>query len=132
MSVMDNLLRLRRRQCEERRHYLAELEHLAGRLQADVRRLEAEIELAAAAGNRDATRPLIERRGKVERSVAAIEAQIDVASAALAAAEQDLRQHETTFSQRAGGARLADRLQLRRAKRTRAAASPRVGTDRSC
>ena len=34
MSVLANLLRLHRRECEDRRRYAVELEHLAKRLRA--------------------------------------------------------------------------------------------------
>lgn len=117
MSLADNHLQLRRRQCQERRRYLAELELLATRLRADARRLQAEIERVVAGGNRVSARPLFERHGKVEGSLAAIESQIGSAGAALAAAEQELQQYERAFAHRGGGTRLADRRQARRVRR---------------
>jgi chromosome segregation ATPase len=129
MSLIENRLQLRRRQCEERRQYLAELERLATRLRADAGRLEDEIERAVALGNRISAPPLTERHAKVERSLAAIEAQLGSAAAALAAAEQELRQYERAFATRAGSARLADRPLARR-PRGRLPASPAIGGDR--
>ncbi len=130
MSVLESLLRLRRRQCAERRRYLAELELLAQRLRADSRRLRAEIARAVAAGNPVFSRALIERHGKLERSVAAIDGHIATAGDALAAAERELKRHELASTQRAGNAGLAERHRARRSRRAPPAASPIAGPDR--
>src|SRR6266487_5238634 len=88
MTVAENRLSLGRRQCEERRRYLAGLELLAQRLRADERRLRAEIQRAGTAGpapEGSAGQPvvagnfagsLVERHSKLARSVAAVDAQI--------------------------------------------------------
>lgn len=124
MSIHDNLLHRRRRQCAEQRHYLAELELLAQRLRADAGRLRAEIERAVALGDPLSTRPLIERHGAVERSVAAIESQIAAAGDALAAAEQELTRHELAAVRRAGREGLAERRRPRYSRRAPPAAPP--------
>jgi phage shock protein A len=128
VSLIDNHLRLRRRQCEERRHFIAELERLAARLRADARRLQAEIERAVALGNRVSAQLLFERHSKVERSLAAIDSQIGSAGAALAATELELQQYERAFAHR-GGTGLSNRRQARRARRGLGTASV-VGRDR--
>src|SRR5256885_14869583 len=73
MSVAENRLSLGRRQCEERRRYLAGLESLAQRLRADERRLRAEIQRAGIAGLAPEVGfagSLVERHSKLARSVA--------------------------------------------------------------
>ena len=95
MRVLDHLLIAHRRECEERRRYVADLEHLAERLQGDAQRLSAEIQLAEADGARaTAVRQLVERHAKLERSISEIGAQLAAACQALAAAEQQLQRHE--------------------------------------
>ena len=146
MSVLENLLRRRRRQCEEQRRYLAELELLAERLRADARRLRAEIEREAVLGNPVSARPrpsslarqlprelpgeLIERRGTLERSVFEVEGRIAEAGAALGAAEQELKRHELASAQHAGSAALSDRRRARRLRRARPVAPPMASPDR--
>jgi hypothetical protein len=122
MSVAENLLNLRRRQCEERRRYLAELEFLAQRLGEDAGRLRAEIERTEASGDPAPARPLIARRIKLERSLAAVQSQIAAAGDALAAAEQELKRHELAAAQRAGRAAFSQRGGARRSRRGRPAA----------
>jgi hypothetical protein len=117
MSVLENFVSLRRRQCEEQRRYLAGLESLARRLRADRRHLRVEIDEAAARGGPVAADPLFERHGKLERSVATIEAQIAAARAALAAAEDEVRQHEFARARRLGHAGLAEPGSARRTRR---------------
>jgi len=112
MSVIDNMIRLHRWQLEERERYLADLESLAERLRADARRLEREAEEEARAAGialdtpADAPlsiflKPLIERRRKLERSVAEIETQIAEARAAAATSRQELKLCEMATEQRA-------------------------------
>jgi hypothetical protein len=127
MILIDNLLRLRRRECEEHRRYVAELDLLAERLRADARRLRAEIERLVAAGDPLLAQPLVERHDKVERSVAAIESQMAAAGDALAAAEEELKRHEMAAAQRAGNERLAGRRSRRGRPRP---ASPIAGPGR--
>jgi hypothetical protein len=114
MSVLENRLRLGRRQCQQWRRYLAGLESLAQRLQADERRLRAEIEFAVA-GRPDFTGELIERHSKLARSVAAIDTQINEVGAALGAAEQALKREELATAQRTARAGLTERRRTRRA-----------------
>ena len=109
MTVLEILLPLRRRQCEERRHHRAELELLAQCLRADAERLRAEIERSVAVGNPASAWPLIERHSKLERSVAALDGQIAMASDALSAAEQELRRHELAAAQCADRMGLSER-----------------------
>ena len=129
MSAVENRLSLGRRQCEERRRYLAGLESLAQRLGADERRLRAEIQRAGIDGpapEGDAGRPvaargfaglLVERHGKLARSVAEIDAQIAEVGAALDVAEQELKRHELASVQHAAGAFVSERRRARRMPR---------------
>jgi hypothetical protein len=100
MSLVENLLRAQRRQCEERRRHLAELEQLAERLRADALRLRAAIDDGAA--NRLTLGQVVLRHATVERSITAIEIQIGSAAATLALAEAELRQSERAVAQHAG------------------------------
>jgi hypothetical protein len=127
MSVHENRLSLGRRQCAEQRRYLAGLESLGERLRTDELRLRAEIQLAAADGllpeagavrpvfAGDLDGPLIERHTKLARSVAAIDAQIAEAGAALGAAEQALKRYELAAAQHAAGGGVSKRRRARRA-----------------
>jgi flagellar protein FliJ len=115
MSIAENLLRLHRWQLEEQRRYVAELESLAERLRADAQRLvdhiDAEASLRQRSGQgeteqRPFGRRLIERRKKLEHSIAEIEDQIVKARAAVAAAENEVEHYELAAAQRtpvAGG-----------------------------
>ncbi len=114
MSMLDSQLRRSRRECEERRRYLAELRLLGERLRVDARRLLGEIEESGGGAS-----PLRERQRKLAGSIGEIERQITAASDALAAAEEDLRRHEFAWRQRAGNARSS-----MRPSRPRAAAAP--------
>src|SRR5438046_10676994 len=97
MSVAENRLSLGRRQCEERRRYLAGLESLAQRLRADERRLRAEIQRAGiggpapegSVGQPVVAGSLVERHSKLAGSVAEIDAQIAEAGAAPGVAERE-------------------------------------------
>ena len=131
MSVLENRLRLGRRQCRQWRRYLAGLESLVQRLRADERRLRAGIELAVAgrpdfAGepdgqpDRELAGELAERHGKLARSVAAIDTQIAEVGAALGAAEQELRRQELAAAQRTARAGLSEPRRTRRASAAKA------------
>src|SRR5713226_7997422 len=87
MSLREHPLQLWRRQYEERRRFVAELEALARRLRSDEQRLGGEAERAAA----------------VARSLTAIDARIAEAGAALAAAERQLKRHEFAWIGREDG-----------------------------
>ena len=107
MSTLEDPLSLRRRQCEERQRYVARLEAVAERLRADERRLRAEIQGAfadwlapeAAGGKPVCARPLIERHGKLARTLGSVEGQIAAARNALTAAARELKQHELASSE---------------------------------
>jgi hypothetical protein len=135
MSVLENRLRLGRRQCRQWRRYLAGLESLAQRLGADGPRLRAGIERAVAgrpdfAGEPDGqpagevagdlARELTERHGKLARSVAAIDTQIAEVGAALGAAEQELRRQELAAVPRSARAGLSEPRRTRRASAAKA------------
>ncbi len=122
MSLIENLLRLGRRQCEELRRTLAELELLAQRLRADAGRLQAAIERSVAAGDPGSARSLNERRGKVERSLAGVASRIAEAGDALAAAERELKRHERAAAQRADSVGPSERRSTRRSRRAPPAA----------
>ena len=127
MSVLENRLRLGRRQC---RRYLTGLESLVQRLRADERRLWAEIELAVAGRSSpeagagqpagELARELTERHDKLARSVAAIDTQIAEVGAALGAAEQELRRQELAAAQRTARAGLSEPRRTRRASAAKA------------
>ena len=88
-----------RQRYEEQQRRLARLEALAERLRVDERRLRTEIQgvfadwLAPqpATGNPVCARALIERHGKLARTLASIECRIAAASDALAVAVRELR-----------------------------------------
>ena len=114
MSIVENLLRLHRWQLDERRRYLTELESLAERLRADIRRLIDEIDTGAHTLDQPAqgdparcpvSRLLIERRRKLEHSVGEIQEQMVEARAAIAAAEHELQRREIAAAQRTSALR---------------------------
>ena len=123
MSVLANLLRLHRRECEDRRRYAVELEHLAERLRADASRLRGD--MAATASN--VAGPLAERYLKLERSVAELDGQLTAAHAALAAAEQQLKRYERAVLDRSGGQALSDRRLARRVRQSGPGAAAQSG-----
>jgi hypothetical protein len=126
MSVLANLLRLHRRECEDRRRYAVALEHLAKRLRADAGRLRGDMAVSASNVSVDAG-PLAERYLKLERSVAELDGQLTAAHAALAAAEQQLQLYERAVLDRSGGSALSDRRLARRGRQSGLGASPRSG-----
>jgi uncharacterized coiled-coil protein SlyX len=102
MSVRENLLRLHRWRLQERQDYLAGLESLMERLRADAARLQEEVAESERANGRAAygedpppyLAPLIERRSRIERSMAEIEAQIGEARETVEAAQQEVKHAE--------------------------------------
>jgi phage shock protein A len=130
MSVIENLFQLRRWRCKERRIYLAELDLLAQRLQTDASRLQAAIERAVVADDPALARPLIDRLGKLEGSIATVKHQIATANDALAAAEQELQRHELASARRPRYAGLAELRRARRSPRARPAPSTIASPDR--
>jgi hypothetical protein len=102
MSVRENLLRLHRWRLQERQDYLAGLESLMERLRADAGRLQDEVAESERANGRAATggdappylAPLIERRTRIERSMAEIETQIGEAREMVEGARQEVKHAE--------------------------------------
>jgi hypothetical protein len=127
MTVVENLLRLHRRECDERRRYAVELELLAERLRADLARVHGEMAAIEDQASLDAG-PLAERCRKLTVSVAELDVQIAAAQATLAAAEQQLKRHDRAVLDRAGGAALSDRRLARRIRQSRPAAPPQTVT----
>lgn len=129
MSVRENLLRLHRWRLQERQDYLAGLESLMERLRADAGRLQEEIgESEAAKGHAvdggEAPAylvPLIERRSKIERSMAEIEAQIAEAHETVEAAQQEVKHAENGAAANAssGPMRVSRRARRERPSRAR-------------
>ena len=115
MSVVENLLRLHRRECEDRRRYAAELESLAERLRVDAGRVRADMDTAGSEAI-TGSEPMAERWQRLERSVAQLDGQVAAARAALAAAEEQLKLYERAVADRAGGTALSDRRLARRAR----------------
>jgi hypothetical protein len=101
MSIRENRFRLQQWQLAERQRYLEELESLVTRLRGDEQRLDAEIAAAVPANpleDRTAVhqlfvRPLIDRRDKLSRSIATLEAQIAETREAVVSARQEVRVH---------------------------------------
>ncbi|MBV9015757.1 MAG: hypothetical protein JO058_08865 [Alphaproteobacteria bacterium] len=121
MRVIHNRLRQQRWELDERRRFLAGLEALAARLRRDAQRLHWEIEEETGAGALEQkpgvsypvfVEPLLDRRKKLEGSIAEIDAQIAEAREAVNAAEQEVSVHEAAWASRAkmvGTARRAGR-----------------------
>ena len=110
MTVLNTRLRQHRWELDERRRFLVGLEALAARLRRDAQRLHWEIEEETGAGHSEQkpgvvypifVEPLLERRKKLERSIAEIEAQIAEAREAVTTAEQELSLHEAAWASRA-------------------------------
>jgi flagellar FliJ protein len=119
MSSRQSAHRTQQWQLAERQRYLAELQSLGDRLRADVDRLRDEI---VQSGGADAVptnprldplfvRPLLERREKLTRSIAEIDAQIVEAQAAVTTAQQEAALLGGALLQR--GVKFEDRLTRR-------------------
>jgi flagellar protein FliJ len=122
MNARQNLYRQQHWQLAERQRYLAELESLAERLRVDTERMKGEIDQAGVTDETSRVhsvfvRPLIDRRDKLQRSVAEIDVQIAEARAAVAAAQQEMKLLEGPLAQR--GFTLGDPRPTRRAPRAR-------------
>jgi hypothetical protein len=137
MSDPQNSLSLLRRRCEKRQRYIARLEALAERLRADEQRVRAEIQRVFAdwlapedaAGNPVCARALIERHGKLGRTLASVEGRIVAANDALAGAARELKEQELAALQRSGGAVLSGQPAIF-SPGTRPTAPPNAGLDR--
>lgn len=110
MSALDSLVRLHRWQVDECRRQLADLDLLAHKLQQEQQRLaeEQQSEQAAAANSFEAASAyggyalrLIERRKKIQHSLASVEQQIAAARDALATAYRETKRYELAAANRA-------------------------------
>ncbi|HXQ51558.1 MAG TPA: flagellar FliJ family protein [Stellaceae bacterium] len=119
MSALDSLIRLHRWQLDERRRDLAALDALEGKLRQERARLDAEekSEQAIAAASSEAAtaygafaRHLVERRQRLDQSLASVAEQIEIAREALADAHRDVKRYEIAAANRA----LAQRKRLER------------------
>ena len=110
MTALDSLIRLHRWQLDERRRQLAELETLAEKLRGEQARLGAEqsseqkvatssIEAATAYGAYAAH--LVERRKKIEQSLASVEQQAALAREALSESYREVKRYEIAAATRA-------------------------------
>ena len=109
MSAVDSLVRLHRWQLDERRRQLADLDMLGQKLRLEQERLgeEQKAEQRIASGSTEAAtvyadyaRRLIERRLKLEQSLAAVHQQIVAARDALAEAYQEVKRYEIAAANR--------------------------------
>ena len=109
MSSLDTLIKLHRWQLDEQRRKVAEIESLAGKLRAELQRLEAEeqFEQQVAGGSHEANfayggfaKALIDRRAKLRRSIAETEQQILEARAALTDAYAEVKRYEIAAANR--------------------------------
>jgi len=121
MSAVDSLIRLHRWQLDERRRELADLEALAEKLRQDGVRLveEKNAEQAIAAASPEAStayagyaRRFIERRVKLEQSLASVEERIALARDMLAESYQEVKRYEIAANNRA----MQQRKRLERAQ----------------
>jgi hypothetical protein len=107
MSMVDGLLRLRRREREERRRDLAELETLAARLRGGALRLHGEITETGRTSRPAFVQALLDRQVRLRRSLAEVESRVAAAGEALAAAEREVRRLELARARRASDDLLA-------------------------
>jgi flagellar protein FliJ len=109
MSSLDTLIKLHRWQLDEQRRRLAEIESLAGKLHAQLTRLndEAESEQKVAGDSHEASyayggyaRAVIDRRAKLTQSLRDTEQQTIEARAALADAYAEVKRYEIAAANR--------------------------------
>jgi flagellar export protein FliJ len=109
MSALESLIRLHRWQLDERRRQLADLDGLGEKLRREQARLaaEAKAEQAAASSSREAAsaygnyaRQLIERRQKLEQSLASVEQQLAEARETLAETYREVKRYEIASANR--------------------------------
>lgn len=110
MSALESLIRLHRWQLDERRRQLADLDALAEKLRQEQARLAAEerSEQAVASASREAAltygdyaRQVIERRQKIEQSLASIQEQVALARENLAETYREVKRYEIASANRA-------------------------------
>ena len=110
MSALDSLIRLHRWQLDERRRQLGELDTLAEKLRQELVRLvvEQRQEHSVAAASLDAAtsygsyaRDVIDRRLRIEKSLASVEQEVVVAREALAESFREVKRYEIAAATRA-------------------------------
>jgi chromosome segregation ATPase len=123
MNGRQNTYRLQHWQLAERQRYLSDLESLAAKLRADVEDLSREVDASASAppaspDRRDARAlvvgPLLERRDKLVRTIAEVDAQLAEARETVAAAQQEVKLYDGSVAYR--GFTFEDR-RVRRSRR---------------
>ena len=121
MNGRHNTFRMQHWQLAERQRYLADLESLAARLRIDVDELTREIGRSSGSGEDLPNEvralfvgPLIERREKLARTIAEVDAQLEEARAVVATAQQEVRLFEGSVAYR--GFTFEDR-RVRRSRR---------------
>jgi flagellar export protein FliJ len=109
MSSLDSLIRLHRWQLDEQRRRVAELETLAAKLRAELRRLDddhvaeqriAGNSLEAAYTYTGYAQAVMERRGKLAASLANTEQETLAARQVLGEAFQEVKRYETAAANR--------------------------------
>lgn len=110
MSALDSLIRLHRWQLDERRRQLAELDALGEKLRQEQTRLasEEQSEQAAASASHEAATAygnyatrLIERRDRLQKSLASVQQQIAEARETLAETYREVKRYEIASANRA-------------------------------
>lgn len=104
MSALDQLVRLHRWNLDEKRQKLAELERFRGKLLGNIETLEAELAREQAAAERSEVtsvslpafiKATIDRRRKIEGSIAEVDRSIAQARDEIAQAFQEFKKYET-------------------------------------
>lgn len=109
MNSLKSIIRLHKWQLDEKRRALAELQNLADRLKNEAERLEQELrseqetarhDIEASFGYAGFARAAIDRRRRIEESIAQVQQQIAVATDEMAEAYQDLKRYELAEEER--------------------------------
>lgn len=104
MTALDQLVRLHRWNLDEKRQKLAELERFRAKLQGNIEALDAELASEQSAAERSEVAALslpafikatIDRRRKIEESIAGVERSIAAARDEIAQAFQEFKKYET-------------------------------------
>lgn len=104
MTALDQLVRLHRWTLDEKRQKLAELERFRGKLQGNIDSLEADLAREQAAAERSELASLslpnfikatIDRRRKMEESIAEVDRSIAAARDEISEAFQEFKKYET-------------------------------------
>lgn len=109
MSAIDQMARVYRWACSEKRQTLEDLLRLAERLRSDLGRIEAANGPAGEGQTPD------ERRTRLDRSIAEVDASIEQVRADLAVAEAELARVEQTKHERETAERTSNRRRPRTA-----------------